>query len=98
MARDFERRVCTRLRSRYAEQLSGTSDEDLTERVRAGISRAEHHGIELESDINRFLDLNIEYGMDFDVSEWAQPILNDINLSGTRKIAALDDIATFQER
>lgn len=98
MARDLNRRMCARLRSRFRDPLARTNEEELAQMVNKGIDKSNEYGIKLESDIGRFLDFIVEYGSEFDAKPWARPILTDANLSGSRKMDIIDDIGTFNLR
>jgi len=88
----FEFRMRQHLRDDYPDQTKGRDDGQLVEFVRAGIERAQSHGIEFEKDIEVFLDYLAVYGRSFgqtDETSWAGEILKRGEMTGEQKIDAL---------
>ncbi len=99
--RSFEQRMAKRLRSRFSGKLAGTSDRELDNLVRLGMTKSSEYGVVGESDVGRYLEYMAEYSPDFDVSPntpWARPILTSAKETGSQKMDNLDNFTTFELR
>jgi hypothetical protein len=88
----FERRLLQHLRKSFPDETQEKSDKMLFERTRHAVRKAGKYGIEMESDVVRFVDLTFLLGADFDSSPetpWASEILNDKTLTGSQKAELL---------
>ncbi|MEO8131539.1 MAG: hypothetical protein ABJF23_26090 [Bryobacteraceae bacterium] len=99
MLQQFEGKMETHLRSRFAGKLAGTSDADLQSHIHEGVTRARRHGVQAKNDIRRYLEYTVEYGPDFDATcPWAASILEAKEMDGYKKMNSLDDYSTFELR
>jgi hypothetical protein len=86
----FVARMRPRLRERYPEVTAGASDEELGRLVEQGMAASRRYGIEGEGDVERYVDLMLELGSDFDRSvDWASEILNRPDFTGKIRIDVL---------
>jgi hypothetical protein len=86
MLESFEVRAIAHLRRCFPEVVGTASDEQMLELVRYGIERARSHGIDLECDVLRYLDLMCVFGVDFDrdpACPWAARVLEDPQTAGS---------------
>ena len=87
MRRQFEFLVLAgHLRSRFPE--CALDDETLHSVIVSGIARAESYEIEVEADLQRFLEYMMVLSLDFDTaprSAWAGEILLRREIEGLRK-------------
>jgi hypothetical protein len=99
--RGFEERMRVHLRAAFAQALTKTTDADLLELIRTGITDARRYGIVAEPDAGRYLEYMIEYGPDFDRNPnkpWAARILATPGALGWKKMDDLDAFTTFELR
>jgi hypothetical protein len=94
MLGQFENEMIVHLRSRF-QSCSQMKDGDLRTLVRGGVERAGQYEIVKEYDVRRYLEFMVEYGDDFDRTEWAAQILTNQSLSGTQKMDRIDDYTLF---
>ncbi|HPS79261.1 MAG TPA: hypothetical protein PLS53_13970 [Thermoanaerobaculaceae bacterium] len=86
MLGSFELRATAHLRRCFPEVVGKASDDQMLELVRFGIERARSHGIDLECDVLRYLDLMCVFGVDFDrdpACPWAAQVLGDPQTAGS---------------
>lgn len=89
------------LRRNFNGHVSGLSYHQLRELICEGIRKAARHGVQLESDVSRFIEYMILYARDFDTSpqsNWAARILRSAELTGTQKMDRIDDCDPFINR
>lgn len=78
------------LRQRHPDRCLPMSDEALTATIVQGMSRARSYGIEIARDVQRYIDLMFQLGLDFDRDvDWAHAILNRPDFSGQIRIDVL---------
>ncbi len=92
----FDDRVASHLSEFFPAQCAKLGRDGLKEAIDYGIHCASVHGIRLESDICKFLELMFTFGVDFDRQvSWAASILNDPAIPDpSRKIERLYQEAT----
>ena len=86
MAESFEVRAIAHLRRCFPEVVGKASDEQMLELVRYGSERAGSHGIDIERDVLRYIDLMCVFGVDFDrdpAQPWAARVLEDPHTAGS---------------
>ena len=96
----FEKQLLTRLRAAFPERTQEIADPQLRALATAGTDKALHYGLNRPSDIQRFVEYTILFGSDFDKEptwEWMRDILEDESLTGSNKIAWIDDEMTRVE-
>ena len=71
MLKNFIIRVARWLRQEYVSQTMTLTDKELDTLINASITKAKKWGIEIESDICRYIELVIKYGATFDQQSWA---------------------------
>lgn len=89
--RRFEDWMLRHLRQFFPAQCLSLDETALRELVRYGIARASTHGITMERDVCKYIDLNTVFGRDFDTDTrfpWAARVLRRIQ-SPTTKIQSL---------
>ena len=87
-----------RLRDRFAGQFGAMPEKDLRQWVETGLSKASHYGYSRENEVQLFIDLCAECGLDFDQEPWAAAIFADGNLSGREQLARVDAHVVFALR
>jgi len=86
------------LREERPDLCGERDDPALHALVVEAIESATGFGIELDEDIEAFVEFVLRNGLDFaerDELEWATVILSDDSISGSRKIELLDHYETF---
>ncbi len=94
MVRQFENKIIVHLRKNFPHETQELADDELRSFIQVGISRAKEYGVELEKDIQSYLEMMMIYGVDFDTNPkttWAGEILRTKNINGTTKMNWLDD-------
>ena len=94
MLEQFENRMLTHLRSAFPDQARDMPELDLRSLIHTGIENADKYGIVDEVDIRHYLEYMLIYGLDFDTNpstSWAGIILRNPELTGTDKMAQIDD-------
>ena len=86
--------------SAYLKDLGRSLDELLGKTVFDMFpeEQAKKYDIKKEFDVRRYLEYGIGYGSDFDTNpetSWANKILNDNRLGGSKKMDRLDNYTTF---
>jgi hypothetical protein len=97
----FEERTIADLRSTFQARFSNVSVDELRSLIRLGLVKAGSYGIDAESDVTRYLEYMVAFGNDFDTdpsSAWAKPILTADRMTGSEKMDAMDNFATFDLR
>jgi len=87
----FEDRMLIHLNKFFPRQCAGLGEPKLRETIRYGIKRAAAYGVTAERDVNKYIDLMIVFGRDFDTDNrfrWAGEILRTRKSPGA-KIQAL---------
>lgn len=97
MRDSFAARVAADLRRQYSDKLKETSDPELRRLVRDALAQSKSYGVTSEADVRRYAEYAVEFGPDFDQSEWGRPILTGTG-TGTEKMDDLDAYATFELR
>lgn len=96
MRRQFEHRLMMHLRTAFPERLQDIPEAELLAMIQGGIDKAAAYGVELEDDVERYVEYMVPYGSDFDTNPqtaWAGEILRTEHLDGSAKIASLDEKA-----
>src|SRR3954469_13166811 len=78
--RKFEDCVAEHLNRCFPDKCAVLGEARLRHVIRYGIERAASHGINLERDVCKFIDLMFAFGYGFDKSPdlpWVSPILED---------------------
>lgn len=94
MLKQFENRMIVHLRKSFPHETEEMSEVNLRELIQTGIERAKQYGVELENDVQSYLEMMIIYGADFDTNsktDWAGEILRTPDINGTTKINLLED-------
>ena len=94
MVRQFEARMKIHLQKNFPNETQRMSDAELQRFVQVGIKQAKRYGIELEDDIQSYLEMMVLYGVDFDnnpKTAWAGEILRTEDINGTAKMELLED-------
>src|SRR4051812_32818756 len=63
---DFIVAMRAHLRDAYPERCGAMSDDELTALVRHGMARSRSHGIAIASDVQRYIEVMLALGLDFD--------------------------------
>jgi hypothetical protein len=96
--RDFEERMNAHLREAFAQETEGVADEQMLGLIRLGIKRAASYGIELEADVERYLEYMVMYGANFDTDRkypWAGETLRREDVPGNVKMDWIDEYDQF---
>ena len=96
----FEERMVVHLRRTFPVETRDVNNTDFRRLVHGGIERAESYGVTDNIDLERFLELTVRYGSDFDTrgdTAWAGEILNDPRIPGDDKMNALEDHVLFEQ-
>ncbi len=94
----FLERMVRHLDEAYPGQIRDRFGAETRPFADAGIAKAGRYGIEMEGDIEAFLDMLVVWGPDFDVAKtWAATILNEEDRKGSDKIALLQEHERFGE-
>jgi hypothetical protein len=86
------------LRTRFPAETQTMSDDQLVDRIRTGIAKAKCYGLTLQDHVRAYLEFDVTYGPDFDVSDatgWAGRILRNHRLTADAKLQALEDHQLF---
>lgn len=94
MRKRFEDRVVRHIADSHPAQFNklvspSSGDEPVRILVRQGIEKAAGYQIRSERDVERFIDLLVVLGRDFETradAAWAKDILRDQNLSGCARL------------
>lgn len=93
--RQFALRIAHYVRKHHSGCSSGLSDEQLQEKVKAGIQRAKSHGLVWQSSVACFIGLMFEFGPSFSEHAYISPYLRseqpDLALG-----AAIDELSDEQ--
>lgn len=92
--RRFEEQMLEHLRSAFAAQIAGVSEEDLRAVIRQTITKAATYHITAAPDVARYLEYVVCFGPNFyDAPElaWAAEILQSESLNGTQKMDLIDE-------
>ena len=93
MTRQFEDRTLAHLRSDKAAQIQGQSEGQLRATIRRGIERAGYYGITLEPDVQRYIDLMVRCGAEFDAAaatRWAGTELRKRAVPARKRLDAIE--------
>lgn len=94
--RSFLERMIGHLDETYPKRIQDKYGAETIDFVNAGIAKAQEYGIEFEGDIESFLDMRVEWGPEFDVTQaWAAAILTDKRYKGSDKIVLLKEHERF---
>lgn len=91
--------MAAHLRQFFPDDCAELGDARLRDLIHWGIARAAHHGIEVEVDVCRYLDLMMALGQRFDSDPaypWALPILSNGG-SAEDRLSALIEEATKED-
>jgi hypothetical protein len=87
--RRFEDRLFERLRETRPQLLAAHGEAALRGLIRQGRERAQGYGISKRHDIERYIDLMLELGADFDrdgAHPWARELLEYPNVAATVRL------------
>jgi hypothetical protein len=76
------------IRTSFAEQSAGMSDEELQQHIRKAVGRASQYQLRSERALYKFVSLSMLYGTDFDQAEttkWMRAILTDAEISSPNR-------------
>jgi len=96
--KQFEVSMLHDLRKRFPVETTAVSDEQLAKRIRNGTEKAKCYGLNLTHQVRAYLELDLVYGADFDVSPataWAGKILRNYRITADAKLQALEDHQLF---
>ena len=88
----FERRMIAAAQENFPVLCRTLGIEGTLAFIRYGIARAQRHAITTERDLSKYITLVFAFGEDFDTDPkfpWAQAVLNDPTLDGTKRTARL---------
>lgn len=94
MVRQFENKMLVHLRKNFPNETKKLSEDKLRAFIQTGIKGAKGYNIELEQDVQSYLEMMIIYGTDFDTNSktaWAGEILRTQDMDGTTKMNLLED-------
>jgi hypothetical protein len=98
----FEDRMVEHLNRCFPSECQALGDKGVLEAIRYGIERAASHGINLERDVCKYIDLMFAFGRDYDrdpALPWASRILQDDTFkSSTMKMERLFSEAKLQNQ
>lgn len=89
----FEDDMVVHLHTSFAEETEHYEEDELRELIRRGIDRAFQYDITIAADVSRFIEYMVCYDENFDTDPgmtWTQKILNNKDLSGTKKMDEID--------
>ena len=89
---NFEDRVHAYVTEHWSEWAQSAGEEPTREFIRSTIDRAESHGVTIEADVVKYLEVAILLGGGFDESgayPWAQRILRSRETDATIKVTQL---------
>lgn len=98
MLSEFVKRVMVHLRAEYPQETQPMNDEELRDFVEDGIQKAEGYNIELEDDVQEFIEFMVVYGPKFDNDpkfRWAKQILDNNDLDGSEKMDEIGQKEAF---
>lgn len=77
------------IKSNFPDETAGKSDNELCDRVKETLSRAEKYDVKAERDVYKFINISMLYGADFDEKKetsWTAEYLTDedVSTSGMR--------------
>jgi hypothetical protein len=101
MLKHFEQRMVLHLQSRFPEQAGKMADEALQTMIQEGIKSAAKYKIEVEADVQRYLEFMFELCPDFDTipqTAWAQEILRREELWPWDKLDEIENHAALLMR
>lgn len=98
IVREFVDRMRSKLRKSFPHATKAFPDQELTEQIRSGITRAEALGLGIEQHTQVYLEAMFCFGMKFDSpqenSEW-YGLLNGKRLSADEKASRLHEAVVF---
>lgn len=77
---EFADRVAEHLQRCFPVDCEALGQKGLHEVIRYGVERAASHGIDLQRDVCKYIDLMFAFGRDFDTFPWAFRILREDTL------------------
>jgi len=92
---EYVRRLMRRMRDRFASQFAAMPESALRQWVDLGLAKARRYGYDRENEVELFIDLCAECGLDFDRQPWATAILSDTTLGSREKLVRVDDYVVF---
>ena len=96
MTGQFEKKMLIHLRKKFPNETQNYSETQLYTLINTGIQQAQSYEIELEKDVQCYLEMQVIHGVDFDTNPttaWAGEILNTKDIDGTIKIHRLESHA-----
>jgi hypothetical protein len=94
--KNFVLRVMALIEKHWTEQAGGMGEAALRDLVERGIAKANSYNIDDESDVARFINVQMALGQDFDSGSkypWAAIILLEEAFTGSRKTERICDFA-----
>jgi hypothetical protein len=85
----FTREVARHMRDEHAEDVAHLSDDDLFERVTAGIDRARSYGMTWDTTILAFVAIQLTVARDFDREPSIRRVLTDPFVPPNARVDAL---------
>ncbi len=92
---NFVARLIRHIEITHPEKTWSMQEEKLPDRIEKVIKEAQSYGIENENDVAAYVDLNFEFGNEFELAPerfWAREILSDRQMTGHEKIVKLEKI------
>jgi hypothetical protein len=93
MARQFELKMMEHLRNKFPSETDKKEDDELVAQIRQGVKSSGKYEISAESEVARYIEYMMMYGLSFDTDpkcDWAGKILNTDGISGAEKLDRID--------
>ena len=94
MLRQYKQRMSVHLRRHFPQQTEALDDAALARFIDEGIEQAARYEIQEETTVEKFLELLMRHGADFDTREefaWAKKILRDGRLLSFEKLERIEE-------
>lgn len=85
MTKRFEDLMVSHLNVYFSKECQALGEEEVRKKIRDGIDQAKTHGIMIERDVSRYINLILLFGSNFDKDPafpWAGNILKDESIGG----------------
>lgn len=92
MVRQFESSVMAYLHATYPQYAQEKGASYLQTLIQSGIEKAAGYAINIEEDVQCFIECMIVFGSDFDIDpsiDWSRVILGDTSIAGDEKARRL---------
>src|SRR5712691_6941904 len=93
----FRRRMFQHVAADFPKRAAELNPEGVQRLIEASIAKGVDYGITSEEDLQSYIDLTVELGMDFEEQpdlEWARQILEKDSVSGHGKIELIQKLRT----